>query len=240
VKTIREIIRYGTMRDFSDRQIARALQVSRTVVARTLQAFRASGIEYKALENMPYSQIEKCLAPLAIPNPRQRYAVLGARFPAMVVELKKKGVTLQYLWDIYINEHPQGYQYSQFCLNFHHWRAAEEVTMHIHYKAGEAMLVDWAGDPLEVIDGNTGAPWLLQQFVAILGASQLTYVEARESQDEQNWIRANEGALHYFQGAPQVLIPDNNTLFGALRNIYNSARVKKIILFLFSSCPYID
>jgi transposase len=36
----------------------------------------------------------------------------------MVVELKKKGVTLQYLWEQYINEHPQGYQYSQFCLNF--------------------------------------------------------------------------------------------------------------------------
>ena len=209
VKKVRDIIRYSATTDFSERQIARALAVSRTVVARTLQAFRASGLAYSELDQMPDSQLEKGLAPQAIPVPGQRYAALAARFPAMVVELKKKGVTLQHLWEGYINEHPEGYQYSQFCLSFHRWGAAEEVTMHIEYKAGEAVLVDWAGDPLEVINGSTGAPWLLQQFVAILGASQLTYVEARESKDEQNWIRANEGALHYFQGSPQALIPDN-------------------------------
>jgi hypothetical protein len=30
------------------------------------------------------------------------------------------------------------------------------VSMHIEYKAGEAMLVDWTGDKLEVINGTTG------------------------------------------------------------------------------------
>jgi transposase len=117
-KKIRDIIRYGATTDFSERQIARALQVSRTVVARTLQAFRASGIGNAEVEQMPDSLLEKGLAPQAIPSSRQRYAALAARFPGMVVELKKKGVTLQYLWEQYINEHPQGYQYSQFCLNF--------------------------------------------------------------------------------------------------------------------------
>ena len=81
--------------------------------------------------------------------------------------------------------------------------------MHIEYKAGEAMLVDWAGDKLEVINGTTGQNWALEQFVAILGASELTYVEARESQEEAQWIRANEGAFRYFGGATSALIPDN-------------------------------
>ena len=76
----------------------------------------------------------------------------------MVTELKKKGMTMQLLWERYLNENPGGYQYSQFCLHFEHWRDASEVTMHIEYKAGEAMLVDWAGDKLEVINGNTGKP----------------------------------------------------------------------------------
>jgi transposase len=49
----------------------------------------------------------------------------------------------------------------------------------------------------------------LEQFVAILGASELTYMEARKSQNEQDWIRANEGALHYFGGNTSALIPDN-------------------------------
>jgi transposase len=127
----------------------------------------------------------------------------------MVVELKKKGVTLQWLWERYIQEHPQGYQYSQYCLHFHRWCRSEEVSMHIQYKAGEAMLVDWAGDKLEVINGLTGQSWALDQFVAILGASELTYVEARESQEEAQWIRANEGAFRYFGGVTSALIPDN-------------------------------
>src|SRR4030042_1479277 len=96
---------------------------------------------------------------------------LAAGFPTMVLELKKKGVTLQWLWELYIQERPEGYQYSQYCLHFHRWRQGEEVVMHIDNKAGEEMFVDWAGDKLEVIDGNTGQPWKVEQFVAILGAS---------------------------------------------------------------------
>ena len=60
-----------------------------------------------------------------------------------------------------------------------------------------------------MINGNTGQSWLLEQFVAILGASELTYVEARESRQQDDWIRANEGALRYFGGVPRALIPDN-------------------------------
>ena len=144
-----------------------------------------------------------------LPHDGARYTALGGAIPEMVVELKKKGVTLQWLWERYIHEHPQGYQYSQYCLHFHRWCRSEEVSMHIEYKAGEAMLVDWAGDKLEVINGLTGQNWALDQFVAILGASELTYVEARESQKRQNWIRANEGAFRYFGGATSALIPDN-------------------------------
>ena len=81
--------------------------------------------------------------------------------------------------------------------------------MHIEYKAGEVMFVDWAGDRLDVINGNTGAPWALDQFVALLAASQLTYVEARESQKEGDWIRSNENALCYFEGSTDAITPDN-------------------------------
>ncbi len=209
VKKVRDIIRYNHTSDLSERQIARALGVSRTVVARTLCAFRASGLDYSAVEQMPDSELEKSLETEKAPQNGSRYVELVALFPEMAVELKKKGTTLEWLWQKYIGEHPQGYQYSQFWLHFRQWCKSEEVSMHIEYKAGEAVLVDWAGDKLEVINGNTGQTWPLEQFVAILGASELTYVEARESQKEEDWIRANEGALRYFGGSPKALIPDN-------------------------------
>jgi transposase len=209
VNKVRDIIRYGQTTELSERQIARALGVSRTVVARTLQAFRASRLAYTEVEQIADSVLLKNLEQGKVEEDGTRYKELAARFPEMVVELKKKGVTLQWLWESYIHEHPQGYQYSQYCLHFHRWRRSEGVSMHIEYKAGEAMLVDWAGDKLEVINGTTGHSWLLDQFVAILGASELTYVEAREGQEEEQWIRANEGAFRYFGGVTSALIPDN-------------------------------
>lgn len=209
VNKVRDIIRYGQTTDLSERQIARALGISRTVVARTLQAFGASGLEYPAVEQLADSQLQENLERGKVPQGGTRYTELAERFPEMLVELKKKGVTLQWLWERYMHENPQGYQYSQYCLHFHRWCRSEEVSMHIEYKAGEAMLVDWAGDKLQVINGTTGQNWDLDQFVAILGASELTYVEARESQEEAQWIRANEGAFRYFGGVTSALIPDN-------------------------------
>jgi len=209
VKKVRDIIRYDHTTDLSERQIARALGISRTVVAKTLCAFQLSGLDYSAVEQMSDSELQKRLSTERAPEDGSRYAELTALFPEMAVELKKKGMTLEWLWQSYIREHPSGYQYSQFWLHFRQWRKSEEISMHIEYKAGEAMLVDWAGDKLEVVNGNTGQIWRLEQFVAILGASELTYVEARESQKEEDWIRANEGALRYFGGCPRALIPDN-------------------------------
>jgi transposase len=209
VNKIRDIIRYQQTTTMSERQIARALAVSRTVVARTLQAFRESGLSWAEVPAMADSALQQRLTTSTPPAPKERYEKLAARFSEMVTELKKKGMTMQLLWERYLNENPGGYQYSQFCLHFERWRDASEVTMHIEYKAGEAMLVDWAGDKLELVNGNTGEPWALELFVAILGASQLTYVEARESQQEADWIRANEGALRYFGGSTEALIPDN-------------------------------
>jgi len=211
VSKVREIIHYGCTTRLSERQIGRALCVSRTVVAKTLRAFRQSGLQMAAVQAMADSELQQRLQGAAAPDPDSRYALLAARFPQMVLELKKKGMTLEYLWDRYANEQPQAYQYSQFCRHFQRWRQDDEVTLHIDYRGGEAMLVDWAGDKLSVINGHNGQPWELNQFVAILGASQLTFVEARESQNEEQWIRANEAALKYFGGCPQALIPDNTT-----------------------------
>ena len=45
--------------------------------------------------------------------------------------------------------------------------------------------------------------------MAILGASQLTYVEATETQKSQNFIRANENAFAKFGGVTAAIVPDN-------------------------------
>ena len=46
-------------------------------------------------------------------------------------------------------------------------------------------------------------------FVAILGCSLLTYVEAVESQCKEDFITVCENALYYYGGVPQAIVPDN-------------------------------
>ena len=71
------------------------------------------------------------------------------------------------------------------------------------------MYVDYAGDKLSIVDKQTGEIQEVEVFVAILGASQLTYVEAVMSQQKEDFIGACEGAILYFGGVPAAIVPDN-------------------------------
>jgi transposase len=58
-------------------------------------------------------------------------------------------------------------------------------------------------------DRDAGEQKNAEVFVAILGASELTYVEASESQEKEQFIRSTERAIIYFGGVPRSLVPDN-------------------------------
>jgi transposase len=77
------------------------------------------------------------------------------------------------------------------------------------HRAGEKMFVDYAGQKMPVVDRVTGEVRMAQIFVAVLGASNYSYVEASWSQDLPSWIYAHVRALNYIKGVPQCLIPDN-------------------------------
>jgi hypothetical protein len=70
-------------------------------VARSIRAFTSSGLEYTAIDTMADSQLMRALAGKEIPENSARYKELSQRFPPMVVDLKKKGMTLQWwlAWD---------------------------------------------------------------------------------------------------------------------------------------------
>ncbi len=53
---IQDIIRLKETTDMSERQIAKALTVARTVVARYLNDFYKSGLSYEQIENMADSE----------------------------------------------------------------------------------------------------------------------------------------------------------------------------------------
>ena len=210
MEKIRNIIRYSMSTDMSERQIARALNVSRTVVSKYAGAFKVSDLELEQIKAMSDSELVARLEGMEKRPKSARYHDLHERFPGFLTMLrKKKGMTLQLLWEDYRTESENGYEYSQFCYHFHRWRKATSVSMHMDHKAGDKMFVDYAGEKLSYTDPVSGKEHPVEVFVAILGASELTYVEATESQKGEDWIRSNERALWYFGGSTQALVPDN-------------------------------
>ena len=103
-------------------------------------------------------------------------------WPRIHAELRKPGVTLLLLWEEYRAGQPDGYGYSRFCDLHAAWRGRLSPTMRQTHPAGERLFVDYAGQTVEVIDGATGEVRRAQIFVAVLGASNFTYAEARWTQ----------------------------------------------------------
>ena len=83
------------------------------------------------------------------------------------------------------------------------------MALRHEHKAGEKLFVDYAGPTLSVQDPATGEVRQAQLFVAVLGASNYTFVEATWTQGFGDWIGSHMRAFEFFQGAPAIMVPDN-------------------------------
>ena len=202
---VREIIRLDEL-GFAQRQIARALNVSRPVVAQYLRDFKTTGLSYGDIKDMGDDKFADIFIKKTGKSKRQQ--ALSEQFTYMAKELKRIGVTLYLLWEEYRRENPDGYSYSQFCYHFQVWRNLSPLTMHIEHKAGDKMFVDFTGKHMWFYDREKKQQQKAEVFVAILGASQYTYVEAVLSQQKEDWLKVNNNAIWYFGGAPAAIVPD--------------------------------
>lgn len=208
MRKIREIIRISASNpDFSNRKIARALKISHPVVSQYLSDYKNSGLNINDIDAMNDNELFEILQGKRKKS-NERYNKLCSQFEYITKELKKSGVTLQILWEEYRDEYPNGYSLSQFMYHYQIWRETSNVTMHIEHKAGDKVFVDFTGKKMQITDRETGEKRDVETFVALLASSQLTYVEATESQKKRDFIGASENALIYFNGSPAAIVPD--------------------------------
>jgi transposase len=210
MKKIQAVIKLGESGELSLRQIAGAVHLSRPVVTKYLAIFKSSGLTYDEIKDFKDEEIYELIT--GHPNDKKdnndRYAVLVSKFDYLLKEAKQRHVTLQKLWEEYIEENPDGYSRSQFFEHFARWRKSCELTMHLEHKAGDKMFVDFTGKKLYLTDRETGRKIAAETFVAILPASNYTYVCATESQKTNDWIRGTEEAFWYFGGTTTAITPD--------------------------------
>jgi hypothetical protein len=81
--------------------------------------------------------------------------------------------------------------------------------MRQRHVAGERMFVDYSGTKMTVIDPATGAAHPAEIFIAVMGASNMTYVEASWTQTLPDWIGAHTRAFAAFGAVPALVVSDN-------------------------------
>jgi len=181
MRKIREILRLHEECRLTNRQIAKALNISRPVVGQYLADLKASKLTYEEVTRMSDDELMRIFETKKAKE-SENYRILSQRFPYFAREIKKKGVTLYLLWQEYKKEYPEGYGYSRFCYHFQIERALSPLSMHIEHKAGEKMFVDYTGKKMRIYDKLSEKEIEVEVFVAILAASQITYAEATLSQ----------------------------------------------------------
>ena len=129
MRQIREVLRQKWELGFSVRRIARSCGLSRPAVSNYVRRAEASGLSWPLPASLDDTQLERRLFPPLPPSPVPRPEPDWA---AVHRKLKRKGVTPQLLWDEYKAAHPNGYQYSTFCLHFRRWRNRLDVVILAH------------------------------------------------------------------------------------------------------------
>lgn len=208
--TIKEIIRLRFIEGRSKNDIVRSLHISRPTLLKYLSIYNdlIKSTQLEELIGKSDIELEDLFFRKKTTEDTEKIGKMKSQFPEVRRLLTKTGETLHRRWDAYNTLHPDGYEYSRFCYYYAEWNKAQKVWMHIDYKAGEKMLVDFTGEHLYLIDRMTREKIPVEVFVAMLGCSQLTFALAVPSQKKRDWIYANFEAFKYFGGITSAIVTD--------------------------------
>ncbi len=210
MRKVREVLRLRCKMKLSIRQTERSTNVPRSTVTDYYRRFRQTGHNIDELLKLDDKAIEAALFP-------EHRSANSAKRPlpdmsAVHLEMKDRRrtkVTLSLLWQEYRDIYPNGYGYTQFCEYYRRYRQKLNPSMRQIYLGGDKLFVDYSGLTVPIYDSKTNRASKAEIFVAVLGASGLTFVHASASQNMENLIRSHILAFEFFGGTPRIVVPDN-------------------------------
>lgn len=202
----REILRIRWALGLSVREASRATGASTGGVSKTENRARLAGLTWEVVDSLSDAELDLRL----YGGPKHSRSPSRAEpDPSWIHrELRRPGVTLELLHLEYLSAHPDGYRYTAFCDRYRSWLGRQGLVMrHVHV-AGEKMFVDYSGKRAHFTDPLTGESVEVELFVAVLGASNLTFAETTRTQRIGDFVSSHVRAFAYFGGAPKMTIPD--------------------------------
>jgi len=209
MKQIRKIIQLrlnnGSM---SIRTIASATKISRPVIKTYLDLLTQHPLSSDQLNVLNDQDLKKHLGidGPAIQETEQNKAML-IWLEKHITDLSKVGVTRLLLHERYLEEHPDGLQYTQFCFVLKQQFQGPEASTLLDHKAGDKMYIDFTGEKF-IWQDTKGTEYTEEIFLSVLGASSYLYALPVPSQKMKDFCHATEEAFLFYGGVPMAIVPD--------------------------------
>jgi transposase len=206
MRKIREILRLVWSCGQSRRAVARAVGAGKATVDDTVSRAFAAGLSWPLV--LDDEALEALLYPSAV-RPANRKPVLPDWQMLHDELVSHKHLTLMLLWQEYKADTSDGYQYSQFCELYRHWRKKLDLSMRQDHPVGEKFFVDYSGTTVPIVDATTGEINQAELFVGVMGCSNYTYAEVTWTQSLADWIGSHVRAFSFLGAVPLCIVPDN-------------------------------
>lgn len=207
MRKIQEVSRLRLKMGLGINQIAGACNISTSTASIYVKKIEETKLSYEEISALDEDEAYKLLFPDVAPETGTDKAKPDLEYIAG--ELKKKGVTLQLLYEEYLRDNPGGYSRSRFYEKYQHYAKKLDPVMRFNHKAGDKMFEDFSGDKPQYIKPETGEKVEAELFVSVLGASSYIFAYAVEDQKTENFIKSNIRAFQYYGGCPECIVPDN-------------------------------
>ena len=207
MRKIRDVLRLINECSMSQRKVHESLKISRNAIADYVCRAQHVGLAWPLPGHLDDLALEQLLFPVVISPVTKLKEELD--WHELHQELKQKGSTLQLLHEEYLDMHPDGMSYSNFCRQHRVYENSLKRSLRLIHIAGEKVFVDYAGPTVTIRNLQTGEIKEAQIFVGVLGASNYIYAESVWNQRKENWIASHVRMFEHFGGVPIMVVCDN-------------------------------
>jgi transposase len=189
--------------------ISQTVGVSRNTVKSHLRTFHWLNRPMEELLQLDDAGLDVLFKSVPVVRNENELTSLYEFFKSAEKKLARRGTSILDLFKEYALTHAEPLGKTSFYVHYKAYARRVSPSMHMEHKAGDKMFIDFTGEKYSYVNTDTGEIQQAEVYVAILGASQLTYIEAVESQKVDDLIYCCIHALEYFGGSPLAIVPDN-------------------------------
>lgn len=210
MKQVRDVLQLHCGMNLSLRRIQSATGVAKSTGSDYIKRFKESGLNIGQMNVLDDDALRLKLFPEQTSIVVSKKAMPDMNYIHQEMKLRKKTkVTLQLLWEEYIDCNPNGYSYTQFRFYYRKFKQTLNPSMRQTHLAADKLFVDYSGLTMPIYDQRTGEVSKAQIFIAVLGASGYTFVHATHSQTVEDFIYSHVMCYNFFGGVARVVVPDN-------------------------------